>query len=148
MELFLSPRRSFKYRIASHDNSIVIVGPSYAAAVGEANGIHNLALETAGMPQIKNQVAKVKPLDTPVLFLSIMDLIRQPLSQSHPFNSKLTWFSYIAKGVDFRLSGVRPKPRWATRDVQDKIEADRIRLFRKLANNPTKINLEDLIVKR
>ena len=138
-------RRSFKYHISRHDNSIVIVGPSYAAEVGEADGIYNLGIALANMPQITKQVTKVKAADTPVYFLGIRDFIQRPMSQDHPFNRTTIWFPCIIKGIDFSLSGVRPKSIWATREAQDAIDAHLIRLYKTLGlNDPTKINLEPL----
>jgi hypothetical protein len=133
-------RRSFNYRISSHDSSLVIVGPSYAAAVGEAEGVHNLGLAMAGIGHIKTQVAMAKPGDTPVFFLSVRDLVPQPTGP-HPYNNRLMWFPYIAKCVDISLSGVRPAPRWATPTRATQNEADFMHFCKKLSNGRTTINL-------
>lgn len=137
-------KRSFKYQVSSHDNSIVIVGPSYAAAVGEADGIYNLGLAMADIPQIMSQVAKVKSADTPVFFLSIQDFIRQPMDENHPFKKKATWFPYIVKGIDLSLSGIRQTPVWSTREFQKIVENDRMSLYRNLSEHPETIDLGPL----
>ncbi len=151
LEAFMADysRRSFKYNVSQHDSSIVIVGPSYAAAVGEADGIYNLGLSSADLPQIINQVTQVKATDTPVCFLSIMDFVRMPADQSHPFNNRAAWFPYIIRGVDLSLSDVRPKPKWTTREAEKKIDADFIRRYEiRNLDDPAMINLKPLFEMR